>query len=96
MKNKSPSDAYFAVAKRVPVRMRFEKMDQRKLNHFLAVCGSMKMVLEFVKFASMRKALQRQVVILMAVQAAEHRRWRKWGWPVRVVLPTVAENQDGE
>ena len=46
MKSKAPGDAYYAVAKRIPVRMRFKKMDQRKLNKFLVECGNAQMILE--------------------------------------------------
>jgi hypothetical protein len=46
MKSKAPADAYYAVAKRIPVRMRFKKMDQRKLNKFLVECGNAQMILE--------------------------------------------------
>ena len=45
MKEGEPEDAYFAVAKRVPVRMRF-KIDQRRVQEFLAKCGSADLVLE--------------------------------------------------
>jgi len=41
----SPQDAILAVAKRMPVRMRFT-MDQRKLNRLLAECGNSKLPLE--------------------------------------------------
>ncbi len=43
--SESPEDAYFAVAKRVPVRLRF-KMDQRKLPILLANCGNADLMLE--------------------------------------------------
>ncbi len=45
MKSEGPDDAYFAVAKRVPVRLRF-RMDQRKLPLFLANCGDADLMLE--------------------------------------------------
>ena len=45
MQSESPEDAYFAVAKRVPVRLRF-KMDQRKVPQFLADCGNAALMLE--------------------------------------------------
>ena len=45
MQSSSPEDAYFAVAKRVPVRMRFS-IDQRKVHEFLANCGSADLMLE--------------------------------------------------
>ncbi len=45
MQSSSPEDAYFAVAKRIPVRLRF-KMDQRKLPQFLADCGNAALMLE--------------------------------------------------
>lgn len=41
----NPQDALLAVAKRMPVRMRFI-MDQRKLNRLLAECGNSKLPLE--------------------------------------------------
>lgn len=41
----NPQDAILAVAKRMPVRMRFI-MDQRKLNRLLAECGNSKLPLE--------------------------------------------------
>jgi hypothetical protein len=46
MKLNNPEDAFFAVAKRIPVRIRFKKMDQRKINDLLTECGNAKMVLE--------------------------------------------------
>lgn len=45
MKSESPEDAYFAVAKRVPVRMRF-LVDQRRLQSILAECGNANLMLE--------------------------------------------------
>ncbi|MEM7476551.1 MAG: hypothetical protein AAF483_16305, partial [Planctomycetota bacterium] len=45
MKSESPEDAYFAVAKRIPVRMRV-KMKQLKIPQFLANCGSANLMLE--------------------------------------------------
>ena len=45
MQSESPEDAYFAVAKRVPVRLRF-KMDQRRVPQFLADCGNADLMLE--------------------------------------------------
>ncbi len=45
MQSESPEHAYFAVAKRVPVRLRF-KMDQRKVPQFLADCGNAELMLE--------------------------------------------------
>ncbi len=45
MKSESPEDAYFAVAKRVPVRMRF-LVDQRRLQSLLAECGNANLMLE--------------------------------------------------
>ena len=45
MKSESPGDAYFAVAKRVPVRMRFI-VDQRRLQSVLAECGNADLMLE--------------------------------------------------
>lgn len=41
----NPTDAPLAVAKRVPVRMRF-KMDQRKLNRLLTECGNADLLFE--------------------------------------------------
>jgi hypothetical protein len=41
----NPEDALLAVAKRMPIRMRFT-MDQRKLNRLLAECGNSKLPLE--------------------------------------------------
>lgn len=40
-----PNDAFLAVAKRMPVRMRF-KMDQRRLNRLLSACGNSDLPLE--------------------------------------------------
>ena len=45
MKDSNPEDAYFAVAKRIPVRLRM-KVDLRRVQTFLANCGSAKMMLE--------------------------------------------------
>lgn len=45
MTSGTADDAFFAVAKRVPVRMRF-KIDYRKINKFLAECGNADLVLE--------------------------------------------------
>ncbi|MEZ6134359.1 MAG: hypothetical protein R3C53_05545 [Pirellulaceae bacterium] len=45
MRNEAPEDAYFAVAKRVPVRLRL-KIDQRKLPDLLANCGNADLMLE--------------------------------------------------
>lgn len=45
MTSESPEDAYFAVAKRVPVRLRF-KIDQRKMQEFLANCGNADLMFE--------------------------------------------------
>jgi hypothetical protein len=45
MRSESPEDAYFAVAKRVPVRLRL-KIDSRKVQHFLAACGNADLMLE--------------------------------------------------
>ena len=45
MKSEAPEDAYFAVAKRVPVRMRF-LVDQRRLQSVLAECGNANLMLE--------------------------------------------------
>ena len=45
MTSGTADDAFFAVAKRVPVRMRF-KIDFRKINKFLAECGNADLVLE--------------------------------------------------
>jgi hypothetical protein len=45
MKNEGGGDAYFAVAKRIPVRLRF-RMDQRRLPIFLANCGNADLMLE--------------------------------------------------
>ncbi len=45
MRSEDPSDAYFAVAKRVPVRLRL-KIDQRKTHDFLANCGNADLMLE--------------------------------------------------
>ncbi len=46
MKDSSPESAFFAVAKRIPVRMRFSRMDQRKINDLLTECGNSNLVLE--------------------------------------------------
>ncbi len=46
MSNLTVADAPMFVAKRVPVRLRFKRMDQRRLNEFLAACGSAELVLE--------------------------------------------------
>ncbi len=45
MQSEDPEDAYFAVAKRIPVRLRL-KIDQRKINEFLANCGNADLMLE--------------------------------------------------
>jgi hypothetical protein len=45
IKSESPEDAYFAVAKRVPVRMRVT-LDIRRLQDFIANCGNEGMMLE--------------------------------------------------
>ncbi|GIW98113.1 MAG: hypothetical protein KatS3mg111_1446 [Pirellulaceae bacterium] len=45
MRSSDPQDAYFAVAKRVPVRMRF-RVDQRRLLDLLANCGNADLLLE--------------------------------------------------
>jgi len=45
LQSELPEHAYFAVAKRVPVRLRF-KMDQRKVPQFLADCGNAALMLE--------------------------------------------------
>jgi hypothetical protein len=46
LRSMAPQDAYFAVAKRVPVRVRFAKMDQRRIAKFLAECGNANIVFE--------------------------------------------------
>ena len=46
MQSMLPADAPFVVAKRVPVRLRFKRMDQQKLSQFLAECGNAELVLE--------------------------------------------------
>lgn len=46
MKDNSPESAFFAVAKRIPVRMRFKRMDQRRINDLLTECGNANLVLE--------------------------------------------------
>jgi hypothetical protein len=43
--SKSPADALLAVAKRMPVRMRFS-IDQRRLNKLLAECGNSRLPVE--------------------------------------------------
>jgi hypothetical protein len=43
--SKSPADALLAVAKRMPVRMRFT-IDQRRLNRLLAECGNSRLPVE--------------------------------------------------
>jgi hypothetical protein len=43
--SKNPEDAYFAVAKRIPVRMKF-KIDFSQLHRFLANCGNEGLMLE--------------------------------------------------
>ncbi len=40
MASSDPADAPYVVAKRIPVRLRFSKMDQRKLNKLIAECGN--------------------------------------------------------
>jgi len=45
IKSESPEDAYFAVAKRVPVRMRVT-LDIRRLQEFIANCGNEGLMLE--------------------------------------------------
>jgi hypothetical protein len=45
IKSESPEDAYFAVAKRVPVRMRLT-LDLRRFQEFLANCGNEGLMLE--------------------------------------------------
>ncbi len=45
MKSESPEDAYFAVAKRVPVRLRL-KVDQRRLQTLIAECGNANLLFE--------------------------------------------------
>lgn len=45
MESASPEDAYYAVAKRVPVRMRF-LMDQRKIQTLLSECGNADLMFE--------------------------------------------------
>ena len=45
MQSNTPEDAYFAVAKRIPVRIRV-KMDQTKIQQFLANCGNAALTLE--------------------------------------------------
>jgi len=45
IKSESPEDAYFAVAKRVPVRMRL-RLDMRRFQEFLANCGNEGLMLE--------------------------------------------------
>lgn len=45
IKSESPEDAYFAVAKRVPVRLRLT-LDMRRFQDFLANCGNEGMMLE--------------------------------------------------
>ncbi|MCR9295323.1 MAG: hypothetical protein NXI32_21610 [bacterium] len=45
MQSSEPDDAYFAVAKRIPVRMRFA-MDQRKIPGLIANCGNADLMLE--------------------------------------------------
>jgi len=45
LSSKSPTDAFMAVAKRVPVMMTF-KMDQRSVPELLAVCGSVPLMVE--------------------------------------------------
>lgn len=45
MKSSSPEDAYFAVAKRVPVRMRL-KVDQRRIQTLIAECGNADLMFE--------------------------------------------------
>ena len=46
MRSSQPEDAFFAVAKRVPVRLRFKRMDQRRISKFLTACGNASIVLE--------------------------------------------------
>lgn len=45
MKSAAPEDAYFAVAKRVPVRMRL-KVDQRRIQTLIAECGNADLLFE--------------------------------------------------
>lgn len=45
IKAAEPSDAFLALAKRIPVRMSL-KMDQRKLHRFVAECGNARLPLE--------------------------------------------------
>ena len=45
MKSSSPEDAYFAVAKRVPVRLRL-KVDQRRIQTLIAECGNANLLFE--------------------------------------------------
>lgn len=45
MNSSSPEDAYFAVAKRVPVRMRL-KVDQRRIQTLVAECGNADLMFE--------------------------------------------------
>lgn len=55
--SENPEDALLAVAKRMPVRMRFY-MDQRKLNRLLAECGNATLPLEVRQVRVNREAAQ--------------------------------------
>ena len=48
MKSSNPEDAFFAVAKRVPVRFKV-KMDQSKIAKLLAECGNARLMIEVKK-----------------------------------------------
>ncbi len=48
MKSSNPEDAFFAVAKRVPVRFKL-KMDQSKIAKLLAECGNARLMIEVKK-----------------------------------------------
>ena len=45
IKSQNPEDAFFAVAKRIPIQMRF-KMDQRKVANLIAQCGNNALLVE--------------------------------------------------
>jgi hypothetical protein len=54
MKSEKPEDAYYVVAKRMPVRMRL-LVDQRKLNRFLSACGNCPLPVEIRQVRINRK-----------------------------------------
>jgi hypothetical protein len=54
MKSENPEDAFFVVAKRMPIRMRLQ-VDQRKLHRLLTECGNSRLTVEIRQVRINRK-----------------------------------------